>query len=176
MTVLVVARADDEPVDIVDDSDRVVGVAPRWMMRRDRLRHRAVFVVVRSSAGELLVHRRADDKDIWPGRWDLAVGGVVSSGETYDAAARRELAEELGVDGATVVELGGGSFDDADVSLIGRCYLVVHDGPFRFVDGEISEVRWVQVEELVDMVAVSGPFVPDSVALVLPLLVAAPPG
>lgn len=176
MTVPMAGRADDEPVDVVDESDRVVGVVPRWVMRRDRLRHRAVFIAVQSSAGVWLVHRRADDKDIWPGRWDLAVGGVVASGESYAAAAQRELAEELGVDGAPLIELGGGRFDDADVSLIGRCYRTVHDGPFHFVDGEISEVRWTHVEELVDMAGVAGLFVPDSVALVLPLLVVPPTG
>ena len=66
-------------------------------MRRHRLRHRATFVVVRCSRGHVLMHRRSDTKDLWPGRWDLAVGGVVTAGEGYDDAARRELAEEVGV-------------------------------------------------------------------------------
>ena len=71
-------------------------------------------VVVRSTvAGDVLVHRRAGWKDLWPGYWDLAVGGVVGVGEPWPAAARRELAEELGVEVVELFELGGFSYEDA---------------------------------------------------------------
>jgi isopentenyldiphosphate isomerase len=132
-----------ERVDIVDDDDRVVATVTRAEMRSQRLLHRTVAVAVVGSDGRLLVHRRADDKDIWPGMWDIAAGGVVSAGETYDAAARRELAEELGVQAGELVQLGGGRFSDESVSLIGRVYRTVCNGPFTFADGEITEVRWV---------------------------------
>ena len=101
--------------------------------------------------------------------WDLAAGGVVAAGETYEDAARRELAEELGVLAKNWVVLGDGNFVDDSVSVIGRGYLVVHDGPFHFTDGEIAEVRWVDREELDDLLATES-FVPDNVALLLPLL------
>ena len=76
-----------EMVDVVDDNDRVVATVTRAQMRAERLQHRAVSIAVMSSHGQLLVHRRADTKDVWPGMWDLAAGGVVSAGEHYDAAA-----------------------------------------------------------------------------------------
>ena len=53
--------------------------------------------------------------------------------------------------------------------LIGRCYRVVHDGPFRFVDGEVAEIRHVTASELHELARRDG-FVPDSWAMVLPLL------
>ena len=112
-------------------------------MRAERLRHRAVFIVVTLHRRALLVHRRSDGKDLWPGRWDIAVGGVVGAGEDYDAAARRELAEEIGIGDVVPVPIGAGRFADDDVDLLARCYRVVHDGPFRFADGEVVEVRWV---------------------------------
>src|SRR4051794_16615855 len=91
-------RAGDELVDVVDEGDRVIGTVPRRQMRAERLRHRAVFVAVFSSAGQVLVQRRSEAKDLWPGWWDIGAGGVVGSGEGFDAAARRELREELGID------------------------------------------------------------------------------
>jgi isopentenyldiphosphate isomerase len=83
----------DTLVDIVDTDDHVIDVVPRREMRARNLRHRSVGIAVLESTGRVLIHRRADDKDVWPGRWDLAVGGVVESGETWDTAAVRELAE-----------------------------------------------------------------------------------
>lgn len=171
-------RADDadlandpavEMVDIVDDDDQVVMTVPRAEMRARRLQHRAVSIAVTSSDGRLLVHRRADDKDLWPGMWDMAAGGVVAAGETYDDAACRELAEELGVVAGEVEHLGEGRFRDDSVALIGRGYLVVHDGPFTFTDGEIAEVRWVDRAQLAELLR-DERFVPDSLALLLPLL------
>ena len=102
------AGAADELVDVIDDDGGVVGTVTRAEMRRRRLRHRCTFVIVRSSGGGVLVHRRSDDKDLWPGAWDLAVGGVVGAGEDWEPAARRELAEEVGVTGVELVELGRG--------------------------------------------------------------------
>lgn len=160
-----------EWVDVVDDDDRVIATVTRAEMRSGRLQHRAVAIAVIGSDGRLLVHRRADDKDLWPGWWDLAAGGVVSAGESYLDAARRELAEELGIDVPAdgFEPLGEGRFRDDAVALIAHGYRVVHDGPFRCVDGEIAELRWVSWDEL-DELRTTATFVPDSVALMLPLI------
>jgi isopentenyldiphosphate isomerase len=159
----------DEPVEVVDPDGTVVAVVSRARMRAENLRHRAVFVLVQDTAGRVLVHRRSDQKDLWPGWWDLAVGGVVAAGESWDDAARRELAEELGVEVAEPSRAGGGSYEDHQVRLVARLYRLVHDGPFRFADGEVVEARFVTTGELRRLVAAE-PFLPDSVALVLPLV------
>jgi isopentenyldiphosphate isomerase len=157
----------DELVDVVDEDDRVLRTVPRSTMRAENLRHRAVFVLVRSSSRRVLVHRRSERKDVWPGWWDLAVGGVVAAGETYDDAVRRELAEELGLVAADPVPVGGGRYADDHVDLIARIYHLHHDGPFRFVDGEVAEARFVTLDELRAHLA-AVPYLPDSIALVLP--------
>lgn len=158
-----------ELVDVVDDDDVVIDTVSRRRMRSERLLHRAVSIAVFGSDGRLLVHRRADTKDIWPGRWDIAAGGVVSAGEGYDDAARRELEEELGVHVAHLEPLGAARYADDDVTFLGRGYRTVHDGPFAFTDGEVAEVRWVTVAEL-EVLLTTESFVPDNVALLLPLL------
>lgn len=141
-------------------------------MRRDRLRHRCTFVVVRSTSGEVLIHRRSDHKDLWPGRWDLSCGGVVGSGESWDAAAARELAEELGIVGVELRELLRGTYADGEVDEVARAWEVVHDGPFEFTDGEVVEARFVSIEELGRRLDVD-PFVPDSRTLLARLLLGA---
>jgi hypothetical protein len=92
-----------ELVEVVDRDGNVIEVVRRTHMRRDRLRHRSVFIAVINDDGELLVHQRSEHKDVWPGWWDVAVGGVVGCGETYlrHCCPSRELREELGIDVAT---------------------------------------------------------------------------
>ena len=158
-----------ELVDVVDLDDVVIATVARTRVRAENLRHRAVFVLVRSSHGEVLVHRRSDAKDLWPGRWDLAVGGVVTAGEGYDEAAVREIAEELGIKGVVPERLGRGRFDDDDVRLLGVVYRVEYDGPFTFADGEVVEATFVGLADLEERLR-RDRFVPDSVALALPWL------
>ena len=171
----------DELVDVVDADDRVVDVVTRAVMRARGLPHRAVYLVVQSTTGALLVHQRSFDKDIAPGWWDIAVGGVVTAGETYDIAARRELAEEIGLTDASIKPLGAGRYDDDGrrdegrqddriaLHVVGHIYRVVHDGPFTFADGEVIAAEWVEPVRL-PVVLAERAFCPDSLALCLPFL------
>ena len=161
--------AGEELVDVVDEDDRVIGIVSRARMRAERLPHRGVFVVVRRSDGRILVHRRSADKDIWPSAWDIAVGGVVTAGEAWDAAAERELAEEVGIEGAPLTLARAGRYADAEVDEVARVYTVTWDGPVRFVDGEVVAAEWLTPAEI-DQRRARLPFCPDSVALVSDLL------
>ena len=165
-------NAGDELVDVVDEFDQVVQVVPRRVMRADRLRHRAVFIAVVDGAGRLLVHRRSPHKDVWPSWCDIAVGGVVGAGENYIDAAHRELAEEIGVSAATLEEIDLGesrAYEDDQVSLMARCYVVTSSGPFTFDDGEVVEAWWVHRDGLDDLLRRER-FLPDSLKLLLPLI------
>lgn len=158
----------DELVDIVDEADRVIGVATRREVRARVLKHRCVSILVCSSAGQVLIHRRSERKDLWPGFWDFCAGGVLAAGEGWEEAARRELAEELGVTGPLAF-VGSATYRDAQVDEIARLYAVTHDGPFAFSDGEVVEAFFVTLEELAARLA-RYRFVPDSVALAWPLI------
>lgn len=164
--------AGDELVDVVDEHDHVIQTVPRRRMRAERLRHRAVFIAILDGAGRLLVHRRSPLKDIWPGWCDIAVGGVVGAGESYRDAAYRELAEEVGIKTVELIELDpddSRSYDDDQVSLMARCFVVTAQGPFTFDDGEVIEAWWVHRDGLNDLLS-REKFLPDSLALLLPLI------
>ena len=160
----------DEQVEVVDERGAVVGVVPRAEMRARNLRHRSVGIVV-CHGSKVLVHQRADWKDVWPSRWDLAFGGVCDVGETYPAAALRELREEAGiaVDEDQLLDLGDGWYDGEEVRVVARLYAVQHDGPFAFVDGEVQSVAWVERNEL-SAWAATHELCDDSRALLLPTL------
>ena len=43
------------------------------------------------------MQRRSLNKDLYPGFWDVSIGGHVQKGETIKAAGEREASEELGL-------------------------------------------------------------------------------
>lgn len=157
-----------ELVEVLDETGAVVDVVTRADMRARNLRHRSVGIVVRRPAdGALLAHRRADWKDVWPGRWDIAFGGVCAVGEADVDTAVRELAEEVGidVDAGALRELGRGTYEDDDVAALATIFEVDHDGPFAFADGEVEETEWVPMVDLARWMA-EHPHCPDSAELV----------
>lgn len=159
----------DELVDVVDDAGNIIATATRRDVRERNLLHRSVFIVVVNEARDaLLAHQRADWKDVWPSRWDIAFGGVVAAGEAWEDAARRELAEEAGVR-PPLDELGEGRYEDAIVREISRVYEVSSDGPFSFPDGEVVATTWVPFDQLPSWIA-EREVCPDSESIVSPFL------
>ena len=157
-------RAGDELVDVVDEDDRVVATVRRAEVRAGNLRHRCVFIVVRRSDGRVLVHQRSADKDVWPSAWDIAVGGVVGTGEGWNDAAARELAEEVGIAEVPLRLVGRSRYDDDDVREVAQVYEVTWDGPVTFADGEVVAAEWLTPAE-VGRWTKERTFCPDSLAL-----------
>jgi isopentenyldiphosphate isomerase len=87
----------EEIFDVVNERDEVVGQLPRREVHRQKLRHRAVHVLVFNGRGELFLQQRSLTKDNFPGVWDSSSSGHVDSGEDYDPCTLREVREELGV-------------------------------------------------------------------------------
>jgi isopentenyldiphosphate isomerase len=88
-----------EIVDTVDENDVVIGQATRQEAHDRGLLHRAVHVLAFDRTGKLILQKRAGDKEFNPNRWTSAVSGHVTAGDAYDAAAEREVAEELQLSG-----------------------------------------------------------------------------
>ncbi|SEG90594.1 Isopentenyldiphosphate isomerase [Actinacidiphila yanglinensis] len=86
-----------ELIERVDEHDRVLGVVERDEAVREQWPHRIAATICRDRAGRILVVRRAETMPRFPGHHDVMVGGAVDVGESYEAAAARELAEELSV-------------------------------------------------------------------------------
>lgn len=86
-----------ELVEHVDEHDRVLGIVERDEAVRENWLHRIAATICRDREGRILVLRRAETLSRFPGCYDAMVGGAVDVGESYEEAAVRELAEELGV-------------------------------------------------------------------------------
>jgi len=158
--------APEERVAVVDEQDRVVGSATREEMRRRCLIHRASYVLVFNSHDELFLHRRTQTKDVYPGHYDVAAGGVVLHGETYEQAAARELGEELGVRGAPFRAHFDFFHEDAGNRVWGRVFSCFWDGPVTLQPEEVAWGAFLPVEPVLAL-AVTEPFTPDGLVALL---------
>ena len=106
----------------------------------------AAAAVVRDDAGRFLLVLRAEPPEA--GRWSVP-GGKVAAGETFAAAAAREVREETGVTVRIDRELG--TLDRPD----GRGGIYeIHDFAATWVSGDIvaaddaADARWFTADEL----------------------------
>jgi len=151
----------DELLDIVNNDDEVIGQALRRACHGNpALVHRAVHVLVFNSAGELLLQKRAAQKDIQPGKWDSSVGGHLAPGEQYLAAAYREMFEELGLSALPLRYLYRSFIRNQVESENVKTYLAITDDEITFERGAISEVRfWTHLQ--IDEALGQGIFTPN---------------
>ncbi len=151
----------EEIVAIVDSGNRVTGSAKRSELRRLGLWHRVCYVFVFDTPGLLYTQHRTMTKDSYPGYWDLAAGGIVLAGESYEESARRELAEELGIEGVAMDLWFDFRFEDGLARAWGRAFGCVYDGPLRLQAEEVQSVERLRVEDA--LAGISGKtFTPDS--------------
>jgi 8-oxo-dGTP pyrophosphatase MutT (NUDIX family) len=154
----------DEPVDVVDERDRVVGTVPRREIRARNLLHRCTYILVRRTDGRINVHRRSETKDVDPGLYDMLPGGVCAAGETYDTCARRELEEELAIEGVEPRPVLRHRYSGPEGEAWGAVYEVIWDGPIRMQASEVVWNDWVTPQELETMLH-ELPFCADSVEI-----------
>src|SRR5688500_2847599 len=99
----------DEWFDVVNERDEVIGRGLRREVHARGLWHRAVHVLVFDAAGRVFLQKRSMLKDLSAGLWDSSCSGHLDSGEDYDVAAVRELAEEIGIDVSEAEEYSKGT-------------------------------------------------------------------
>jgi 8-oxo-dGTP pyrophosphatase MutT (NUDIX family) len=117
-------------------------------MRADGLPHRATYILVFNDEGDLFVQKRTTSKDIYPGYYDVATGGVVSAGESYEDAAERELAEELGITGVRLKSHFDFFHEDAGNRVWGRVFSCIYNGDVTLQEEEVESGAFHSVKEI----------------------------
>jgi len=149
------AQRADELFDVVDTADKVIGTATRAEVHARKLWHRAVHVLVFNAAGQIFLQKRSLLKDMAPGCWDSSCSGHLDAGEGYDAAAMRELGEELGL-----VDLPAAPQRWLRIEARAETgwefvwvYRLAHEGPFTLHPAEIDDGAWLAPSEVAARIA-----------------------
>ncbi|MDK9706670.1 MAG: alpha/beta fold hydrolase [Desulforhopalus sp.] len=136
----------DEIIQIVDKHNRKIGHQPRSVMLAEKLIPRASYVLVFNDREEIFLQKRTATKDIYPGHWDVAAGGVVLADESYEESAQRELEEELGVHGVPLHFLFDHYYDAGGNRVWGRVFACLYNGPFILQESEVAAGRFISVK------------------------------
>ena len=142
---------DDELLDLVDDSDNVVGTILRAEAHaKDVSNVRAIHAFVKNSQDELWIARRAKQKKVAPLALDASVSGHVNSGESYEQGLIRETMEEIGLDLNKLAfkQLAYLNRTEHNVYCFEKVYEIKFDGEPKYNQMEISEGYWLSLAEI----------------------------
>jgi isopentenyl-diphosphate delta-isomerase type 1 len=138
----------DEYLDIVDEKGNVIGKDTRSNLHKCPNKvHRTTNILILNSKGQILIQQRSFKKEFGPGIWEISAGGHVTSGDTPDKTAQKELFEELGIK-VPLEFIAKKVFKFERESELAHLYIGHSDGPFKIDHNEIERVRFIDFDKV----------------------------
>ena len=148
-------------LDVVDTNDEVIGSASYEEINDKQLLHRSVCILLFDDEDRLYLQRRAKVHILDPGLWDMSATGHVDLGESYQAAAEREVEEELGLRDIKIKQITK-YYNDEPNSVYGLLkgfvgLFVAYNNGHAVVPNviEVMDGKWVTALELEELLAES---------------------
>lgn len=127
---------------VVDRNDKITDYYPRRECHQNKnLIHRSFVVIIFNHKKEVLLQKRSQTKDMYPGYFTSSCGGHVLKGETYEEAAHRELKEELGID-LSITFVTKKIVEKTEESEMAAMFKGFSNGPFKIAKDEIDNIQF----------------------------------
>ena len=139
----------EEVLPVVEPTGMVVGrTTRRYVHGGSMLLHPVVHLHIIDRYGRLYLQKRAADKDLLPGYWDIAVGGHVGYGEYIREALLREASEELGLTRFNPIPLKTYLWSGAQERELVSVFAAVGHFDLHPDPAEVAEGRWWEMKEI----------------------------
>ena len=150
----------EEYIDIINkETGEKTGVSkPKTEVHQNGLWHRTAHVWCINSKGEILLQRRAVDKQNFPDMWDISAAGHISADEEPVVAALRETKEEIGLDippedlkflGTTIQQfvLNNGTYIDNEYQNVYLVKINAGIDELHLQKEELKALEWIKISE-----------------------------
>ncbi len=141
----------DEILPQVDTHGNVLGPVSRSRCHSgEKILHPVVHLHIVKGDNQLLLQLRSKGKKIQPGKWDTAVGGHISYGESVDVALCREAYEETGLKDFVPEKITSYLFESQLERELINTFLTRVDDDFHphCDETDIDELRFFTPEEI----------------------------
>lgn len=140
----------EEILPVVEPTGVVRGRALRsYVHGGSKVLHPVVHLHLINRYGEIFLQKRSMSKKLLPGRWDTAVGGHVSYGESLQEALYREASEELGAFEFNPIYMGNYVFESDIEREFVSIFAAVGNFQLNPVNDEVDEGKWWSEKEII---------------------------
>ena len=153
----------DEYIDILNTNGEVSGkTCLKSEAHKKGLFHQSVHIWILDSEKNVIIQKRAADKDVFPNLWDVSVAGHISAGEQPDISAIREIKEEIGLSvskndlhyiGTSKKKvIHKANLIDNELHHIYICNINFNFDALKIQVEEVSEIKTIKLENLITAV------------------------
>ena len=134
---------------VVEASGFVVGRSTReYCHSGAKPLHPVIHIHIIDRFGRIYLQKRSMRKDIQPGKWDTAVGGHVSYGETILEAVYREASEEIGLLAFNPIYIHSYEFESEIERELVNVFAAVGNFELQPDLDEVDEGKWWNLEDV----------------------------
>ncbi len=145
----------------ITKNNKVIKKVSRDEMRKKKLMHRSIGVIIHNKEGEIMIQKRTATKDVFPNYYDVMLCGTVRYGESYDKCAKREIAEEIGAKNTKPKFLFKSIYDGKDNKTVYYIYSLIFNKKPHLQKEEVKSYKYVTMTELKKLMKTKK-FCPDS--------------
>ena len=140
-----------EMLDVFDVNGNLLGVESRQFCHSENpgVYHKAVWIWLKNSKGQVLVQQRSRLKKHGPLKWDMSAGGHVDAGESQLSTCVREVKEELGIEVAESDFVFLKEIVNQRSWELSQVYLLksdVGENQITLQEEEVEQVKWLDFE------------------------------